>query len=106
MPKIKFVSHDDTEFVVDAKAGVSVMEAAMDHNVPGIDADCGGCCSCATCHVVVSPDWVARAGSPGDMEEDMLSIHDDRHPGSRLSCQIEMSDELDGLEVRVPEFQM
>lgn len=106
MPKIKFITHDDKEFEVTADVGGSVMEAALDNNVPGIDADCGGSCSCATCHVWVDEAFRAKVGPPGDMEEDMLCLNEDRQEGSRLSCQIEVSDELDGLVVRVPEFQM
>ncbi|REJ76846.1 MAG: 2Fe-2S ferredoxin [Acidobacteria bacterium] len=106
MPKITFITSDGAEHEVEAQVGQSVMEAAIDHGVPGIDADCGGCCSCATCHVFVDEKWRAEVGEPVDMEADMLEVHDDRRPGSRLSCQIPVRDELDGLVVRVPEFQM
>jgi 2Fe-2S ferredoxin len=106
MPKITFITSDGEHHEVDGKLGQSVMEAAMDHSVPGIDADCGGCCSCATCHVFVVEAWRPKVGEPVDMEADMLEVHDDRRPGSRLSCQVEVSDELDGLVVHVPEFQM
>lgn len=106
MPTITFITADGREHVVQGEAGSSVMEAAIDHDVPGIDADCGGSCSCATCHVYVEPSWRDRVGEPVDMEADMLEVHDDRREGSRLSCQIELSDDLDGLVVRVPEFQM
>ena len=105
MPKITFITANDGEFVVEAETGTSVMEAAMDNEVPGIDADCGGCCSCATCHVYVAPEWFPKTGSMEDMESDMLAVNDDTKETSRLSCQIEISDELDGLVVRVPEFQ-
>jgi len=106
MPKITFITYDGIEHVVDAENGRSLMEAAIDNDVPGIDADCGGCCSCATCHLFVDDSWRERVGAPADMEEDMLSVNDDRREGSRLSCQVEVSDALDGLVVRVPEFQM
>jgi 2Fe-2S ferredoxin len=106
MPKITFITHDGAEHVVDADNGASVMNAAIDNLVPGIDADCGGECSCATCHVYVNDDWMSVVGSPGDREEEMLDLNPEREPNSRLSCQIPVRDELDGLVVRVPEFQM
>ena len=106
MPKIKFITFDDKEYEVDAECGISLMENAVDHQVPGIDADCGGCCSCATCHVFVDDAWSARVGQPDGMEEDMLAVNQDRSESSRLSCQITVTDELDGLVVRIPEFQM
>ncbi len=106
MPKITFISHDGAQHVVDADKGASVMNAAIDNLVPGIDADCGGECSCATCHVYVNPDWMDTVGVPGDREEEMLDLNPERESNSRLSCQIPVSDELDGLVVNVPEFQM
>lgn len=106
MAKITFVTHDGTEHAVDADNGVSVMNAAIDNLVPGIDADCGGECSCATCHVVVEDAWMAKVGQPGDREESMLDLNPERESTSRLSCQIPVTDELDGLVVKVPEFQM
>ena len=106
MPKITFITHAGEEIVVEAKPGTSVMEAATANDIPGIDADCGGCCSCATCHVFVDDAFIAKTGSTVDMEEDMLSFSEDRKPSSRLSCQIEVTEELDGLVVRIPEFQM
>jgi len=106
MAKITFITHDGTEHAVDAENGISVMNAAIDNLVPGIDADCGGECSCATCHVVVEADWMAKVGQPGDREESMLDLNPERETTSRLSCQIPVTDELDGLRVNVPEFQM
>lgn len=106
MPKITFITHDGIEYVVDAENGHSVMNGAIDNLVPGIDADCGGECSCATCHVYVDESWVAVVGDPGEREEEMLDLNPERESNSRLSCQIQISDELDGLVVRVPEFQM
>ncbi|MGI9324281.1 MAG: 2Fe-2S iron-sulfur cluster-binding protein [Pseudomonadales bacterium] len=106
MPKITYIEHDGAEHVVAAETGQSVMAAAVDNLVPGIDADCGGECSCATCHVVVSNDWMAKVGQPDDREEAMLDLNPEREPNSRLSCQIPVTDELDGLVVNVPEFQM
>lgn len=106
MPKITYIEHDGTEHVVDATIGQSVMAAAVDNGVPGIDADCGGECSCATCHVVVAGDWMPKVGQPDDREEAMLDLNPEREPNSRLSCQVEVTDALDGLTVNVPEFQM
>lgn len=106
MPKITYIEHNGTEHVVDAVNGQSVMAAAVDNLVPGIDADCGGECSCATCHVLVSADWVAKVGQPDEREEAMLDLNPERESSSRLSCQVQVTDELDGLVVNVPEFQM
>jgi len=105
MAKIKFILFDGTETVVDAPDGTSVMNAALDNLVPGIDADCGGECSCATCHVIVDPAWIDVVGRPGEQEESMLDLNPDREENSRLSCQIRVSAELDGLVVQLPEFQ-
>src|SRR6056297_4265555 len=106
MPKITFIEHDGTEHTVDGELGMSVMRAAIDNLVPGIDADCGGECSCATCHVYVDPAWVSKVGEPSEREESMLDLNPEREPNSRLSCQIPVSQDLDGLVVKVPEFQM
>lgn len=106
MPKITFIEHDGTEHVVEAQNGSSVMQAAIDNLVPGIDADCGGECACATCHVMVTDEWAGRVGGPGERENEMLDLTPERESTSRLSCQIEVRDELDGLVVRMPEFQM
>ena len=106
MPKITFISHDGDEHVVDADNGASLMNAAVDNLVTGIDADCGGECSCATCHVYVKEEWMQVVGNTGDREEEMLDLNPERESNSRLSCQIPVHDELDGLVVRVPEFQM
>ena len=105
MAKIKFIQHDGTENVVDAQEGMSVMNAAIDNLVPGIDADCGGECSCATCHVVVDGAWIDKVGKPSEQEESMLDLNPDREANSRLSCQIPVTDALDGLVVQLPEFQ-
>ncbi|MEM6707567.1 MAG: 2Fe-2S iron-sulfur cluster-binding protein [Pseudomonadota bacterium] len=106
MPKVIFVEHDGTEHPVDAEAGKSLMSAAIDNLVPGIDADCGGECSCATCHVMVRETWMDTVGKPDDREEAMLDLNPERKDNSRLSCQIPVSDALEGLVVDVPEFQM
>ena len=105
MVQITYVEHDGTEHVVDSQTGVSLMQAAIDNLVPGIDADCGGECSCATCHVMVNENWLEKVGPPGEMEESMLDLNPERQENSRLSCQVEVSEELDGLTVTMPEFQ-
>ncbi|MFL5258928.1 MAG: 2Fe-2S iron-sulfur cluster-binding protein [Hyphomicrobiales bacterium] len=105
MAKITFIQHNGTEQTVEGQNGMSVMETAVKNMVPGIDADCGGACACATCHVYVDPEWVGKAGSRSQMEEDMLDFAFDVRDSSRLSCQIKVSDQLDGLRVRVPEKQ-
>ena len=106
MPKITYIEHDGTRHEVKAEAGMTVMEAAVKHSVPGIEAECGGACSCATCHVYIADEWRAATGQPEEMEEDMLDFAFDVRETSRLSCQIKVSDELDGLIVRLPELQI
>lgn len=105
MAKITFIQPDGTQAVVEAEAGMTVMEAAKSADVPGIEAECGGACACATCHVYVDADWRDKTGSAENMEEDMLDFAFDVREESRLSCQIRVTDELDGLIVRVPAKQ-
>lgn len=105
MAKITFILHNGTEQTVNGIAGMSVMEAAIKNMVPGIDADCGGACACATCHVYLEPEWKDKVGKRAPMEEDMLDFAFDVQDTSRLSCQIKISDAIDGLRVRVPEKQ-
>lgn len=105
MAKITYIEFDGTKHEVDAKNGMTVMEVAIKNMVPGIDAECGGACACATCHVYVDETWTAVVGKPEEMEEDMLDFGFDVRENSRLSCQITVSDELDGLVVRLPEQQ-
>ena len=105
MTKLTFFTQDDTRYDVDAENGSTVMENAIRNAVPGIEAECGGACACATCHVYVDEEWTAVVGEPEPMEEDMLDFAYDVRPNSRLSCQIKVRDELDGLVVRVPERQ-
>jgi ferredoxin, 2Fe-2S len=105
MPKITFIQPDGTEQVVDGEVGMTVMETAKKHLIEGIEAECGGACACATCHVYVDDAWTGKAGGPNQMEEDMLDFAFDVRPTSRLSCQIKVTDALDGLVVRVPEKQ-
>ena len=106
MTTITYIEHDGTEHVVEAENDSSVMRGAVDNGIPGIDADCGGECSCATCHVIVTSDWMEVVGRPNDTEESMLDLNPEREPNSRLSCQIVVSDALDGLIVNLPEFQL
>lgn len=105
MAKITYIEHNGTEHAVDVKTGFSVMEGAVRHNVPGIDAECGGACSCATCHVFVDEGWLAKTGERTAMEETILDFAEGVEPNSRLSCQIKVSDALDGLILRMPESQ-
>jgi 2Fe-2S ferredoxin len=107
MPKITFIEHNGTAHTVDVAVGRSVMQAAVDNNVPGIDADCGGECACATCHVYVDAAWLAKTGlpAPDSQEASMLSFAAVTQDDSRLSCQITVTAELDGLVVRMPEGQ-
>jgi 2Fe-2S ferredoxin len=105
MPKITYIEQDGPARTVEAEVGSTVMETAIKNGVPGIVAECGGACSCATCHVYVDEAWRERVGPPSPMEEDMLDFAFDVRPNSRLSCQIKVTDELDGLVVRTPEKQ-
>lgn len=106
MPKITLIEHNGTSHAIDAESGISLMQNAIDNAVPGIDADCGGGCACGTCHVFVEADWLPATGEVDSMEEAMLGMRPDRTEASRLSCQIDVTEELDGLVVRLPEFQM
>lgn len=102
MAKITFIQPDGTSQTVDATPGNTVMEAAKMNSIPGIEAECGGACACATCHVYVDPAWAAKTGTPQSMEEDMLDFAFDVRKESRLACQMKVTPELDGLVVRVP----
>jgi ferredoxin, 2Fe-2S len=104
-PKITYIDSDGTSRTVEAVVGATVMETAIKNNIPGIEADCGGSCACATCHVYVEEAWRAQTGEPSPMEEDMLDFGFDVRPNSRLSCQIKVTEELDGLVVRTPARQ-
>lgn len=105
MAKITFMQPDGSSQTVEAEAGLTVMEAAKMNSVAGIDAECGGACACATCHVYVDPAWQAKVGKPSTMEEDMLDFAYDVQDASRLACQIKVTKDLDGLVVRVPAKQ-
>ena len=105
MPKITYIEHNGAEHVIETPVGFTVMEGAVNNAVPGIDADCGGACACATCHVFVDDAWAAKTGDVGDMESSMLDLAEGLKPTSRLSCQIKITPELDGLIVHLPESQ-
>ena len=105
MPKITYIDASGTERTVEGKNGMTVMETAIKNNIPGIDADCGGACACATCHVYVDEAWIAKTGEPASMEQSMLDFANEVQENSRLSCQIKLTDALDGLVVRMPKSQ-
>lgn len=105
MAKIHFVSNSGETRIVDVEIGSTVMEAAIRNAIPGIEAECGGACACATCHVYIDEAWREKVGAPSPIEEDMLDFGFDVRPSSRLSCQIKITDELDGLVVLTPERQ-
>ena len=105
MAKIKYIEFNGKEHVVDVKNGLSVMEGAVKNLIPGIDADCGGACACATCHVYVDEAFLPKLDGMQEMEKTMLDFAEKVKPNSRLSCQIKVSDALDGLTVRMPESQ-
>ena len=107
MPRVTFIEFNGTAHQVEVPVGLSVMRGAVNHGVPGIDADCGGACACATCHVYVDPGWLDRIGTPepGSMEASMLSFAAAAELNLRLSCQIAMREDLDGLVVRLPDGQ-
>lgn len=105
--KITYIEHGGTEHVVEVANGLTVMEGARDNNIPGIEADCGGACACSTCHVYVDPAWVEKLPGKDDMEEDMLDFAYEPDPArSRLTCQLKVTDALDGLIVQMPEKQI
>ena len=105
MPKITYIAFDGNETIVDAKEGMSVMQSAVNNGVDGIVAECGGACSCATCHVYVDKEWFDKLPEAQPMEKEMLDFVMSPQPTSRLSCQIKVTAELDGLVVNTPESQ-
>ncbi len=105
MPKVTFIEFHGQSHCVEVPVGTSLMRAAVDNNVPGIDGDCGGNCACATCHVYVEPEWAAKTGARTDMEDDMLGFAAEMKDNSRLACQIRLTEALDGLVVRMPDGQ-
>ena len=107
MAKITYVEHNGTEHVVEVATGLTVMEGARDNNIPGIEADCGGACACSTCHVYIDSAWLDRVPPKDDLEDDMLDFAYDTDPvTSRLTCQITVNDQLEGLVVKMPERQI
>jgi len=105
MTKIVYVEHNGTRHEIDVKPGLSVMEGAVKNSVPGIDADCGGACACATCHVYIDEAWIEKTGKPDELEASMLEFAENVESNSRLSCQIKVTDALDGLTVKMPASQ-
>ena len=103
--RVTFIEDGGKSHTVEVPEGWSLMEGAVKHLVPGIDADCGGACACATCQVYVDPDWMAKLPPKSDMEETMLDFAPEVRPGSRLSCQLRMTEALDGIVLRVPKEQ-
>ena len=106
MSKITYISHENKIHTVDVQNGLTVMEGAVQNDIPGIDADCGGGMACATCHVYVKEEWWDKLPNKEDGEEDMLDMAYEPNKFSRLSCQVIVSDELDGLTVNIPEKQV
>lgn len=105
MALVTYIDHQGNAFEAEVPNGQSVMQGAVNNMIDGIVAECSGCCSCATCHCYVDEAWVAKTGEPGDAEKDMIECAMYPQPNSRLSCQITVTDELDGLVVRLPESQ-
>lgn len=106
VPKIHLIEFNGQQHTIDAQAGESLMQNVVSNGVPGIDGDCGGGCACGTCHCFIEGDWQACTGEPDVMEESMLNMRPDRAAESRLACQITVSDAMDGMVVRLPEYQM
>ena len=105
MPKITYIEHNGKSHTLEVANGLTVMEGAVQNNIPGIDADCGGSCACATCHVYVDEKWFNKLPNKESAEEDMLDMASEPKPLSRLSCQLTVSDALDGLVVNMPSKQ-
>ena len=106
MPKITYIEHSGKKHTIDVANGLSIMEGAVQNNIPGIDADCGGAMACATCHVYVKDDWFNKLPPKTEGEDDMIDQAFEPSPTSRLSCQIQISDDLEGLKVHLPEKQI
>ena len=105
MAKINYITHNNETYTVEVQNGLTVMEGAVQNDVPGVDADCGGGMACATCHVYVKEEWLEKLPMKEDGEEDMLDMAFEPKKNSRLSCQLVVSDELDGLTVNIPSKQ-
>ncbi len=106
MAKITYIEHSGKKHEVEVANGLSVMEGARDNNIPGIEADCGGACACSTCHVYVDAAWAEKIPAKDAMEEDMLDFAWEPSELSRLTCQVKVTDDLDGLVVQLPEKQI
>lgn len=106
MPSIIFIEHDETKHEIEAEEGQNLMQVALDNMVPGIDGDCGGACACGTCHVIVSQEWSEKLGPTSVEEEGMLGLKPEKNDQSRLACQIDVTPQLEGLVVHLPEYQM
>ena len=106
MPTITLIEFNGQQHTIDAEPGKTLMQNAMDNMVPGIDADCGGACACGTCHCFIEDQWGNATGDTNALEESMLGMRPDRLESSRLSCQIDVSADMDGMVVRIPEYQM
>ena len=105
MPKITYIEHNGKSHQIEVANGLTVMEGAIQNNIPGIDADCGGSCACATCHVYVDEKWLNKLSKKEDSEQDMLDMAFEPNKFSRLSCQITVTDELEGMGVKMPSKQ-
>lgn len=106
MPNLTFIEHSGAHHEVTTKTGQTLAQVALDNAVPGIDGDCGGNCACATCHVFMPETWEGQVAPQSDMEKQMLELTPELAPNSRLACQITVTTEMDGIEIRLPEFQM
>lgn len=105
MPKLRYVEHSGREHAVDVESGLSIMDGAVRHGIPGIDGECGGVCSCATCHVYIGPEWHSVLPTMTTLEEEMLEFTSARRADSRLACRLIVNDAFDGLTVNMPESQ-
>src|SRR5579871_5971235 len=105
MPRITYIGFDGTEYAVEATPGQTLMQAAKDNNIPGIDADCGGACICGTCHIYIDPPWQKQLEKRTEIETATIEFASDVAPHSRLACQVPVTEALDGLIVRMPESQ-
>ena len=105
MVNVTYIEHDGTKHAIDAEEGKSLMQNAVDNMVPGIDADCGGACACATCHIFVPEQWQALTGERNPMENSMLQLAEGIQDNSRLACQIDVSETMEGIIVHMPESQ-
>ncbi|MEM9782869.1 MAG: 2Fe-2S iron-sulfur cluster-binding protein [Pseudomonadota bacterium] len=106
MPKIVYIEHNGTRHEVDVAEGMTIMEGAVKHGIPGIDGDCGGACACSTCHAYIDPDWTEKLPEKDDMETDMLDFALDPNEHSRLTCQLKVTSTIDGLVLKMPERQI